>query len=148
MICSECEADKGTGEFYKDNSRPRGRVARCKTCYAAKQKVSRFFAPRRFSEHKFNAAKRKVEWLLTFEEYMAWIWGAPCYFCRGESNGGMDRLNNEPFYSLKSVVPCCGRCNGMKSGDGLNEFLTRVGVIAEHLLGMTANAAIALDGKL
>lgn len=146
MICAECKTDKDTQEFHRDNSRPRGRVARCKSCYSNRQKLDRHRAPKRFSEHKSNAVKRGIQWELTFDEYLAWLWDAPCYFCGRDTNGGIDRMNNESFYSIQNTLACCGRCNAMKSKDTLHVFLGRIAQIAENL-GLTANAAIACHGE-
>lgn len=146
MLCSECAQDKSPDEFFLDRSRPRGRVARCKPCHSECQKADRLLPRRRFSEFKSNATRRGIAWNITFDEYLVWIWGAPCYFCSQPANGGMDRLNNEPFYSAQNAIACCARCNSMKGKDTLHDFLVRLSVIALNL-GITANQAIACEGQ-
>lgn len=150
MTCAECTQDKQPREFFVDNTRPRGRVARCKTCYSAKQKVDRNTKPRRrFLEAKRNAKTRGLEWRLTFDQFVQWLWLSSCFYCGStETICGIDRLNNEPYYDMSNTVACCATCNGMKSKQPLHVFLEQVKRIAVNL-GMCdiANASIALKGQ-
>lgn len=147
MICSECKADKETDEFYVDNSRPRGRVARCKKCYAEKQKAYRLTPQRRFLEAKSNAVRRGFDWRLSFAEYTQWIAEGSCFYCGEEHCNGIDRLNNEPFYDAGNTVTCCGPCNQMKSNLKMGEFIERIQMIANKFSTSTANASIALEAQ-
>lgn len=137
MLCNECKLDKSEEQFYKDLSRPKGRVARCIECYKNKQKIDRINnTRRRFAEIKSNAIRRGFNWELTLFDYES-ICFDPCYFC-GDSSRimGIDRKNNEPYYNSLNTIPCCKICNGMKSDMKLKEFL-------EHVRKIVANAAIA-----
>jgi hypothetical protein len=147
--CAQCHATKPVSEFYVDRSRPRGRVARCKPCYRATQAIDRDERPRRrYLEARGNAGRRGLEWRLTYEQFVVWLWKAPCYYCGDQSQiNGIDRLNNEPYYDLTNALACCARCNATKSSLPLHDFLEHVMRIAEHL-GLTANAAIALRGAV
>ena len=131
--CSECGTDRPAESFFVDASRPRGRVARCKDCYSARQRVTRQGPQRRYGEAKSNAARRGIAWRLTYEEFVEWIWEASCHYCGAPGSRGIDRLNNEPFYELANSVPCCARCNSMKSALSHHEFLEQVKVIASRL---------------
>lgn len=69
---------------------------------------------RRYSSAKSVAKTRGLQFYLSFDEYTQLIQDRRCHYCGqvcGEYGGGLDRKDNEPFYRLDSVVPCCGRCN-------------------------------------
>lgn len=151
MVCAECTLNLPEDSFYRDRSRPRGKVARCKGCYSARQKRDRARQPRRrFSEAKGNAIRRGLRWELTFEQYVDWIYDGPCFFCGTANCAGIDRLNNEPFYSPANAVTCCGTCNAMKGKMTMHDFFERVLKIADRISPepVTANPSIALDGRL
>lgn len=133
MRCAECGNERAVDEFYRDRSRPRGRVARCKQCYSTKQRRSR--GPRRlFTEAKYNALRRGIAWELTFDDYVAWIWGAPCCYCGDpKTPHGIDRINNEPFYVITNTVSCCKWCNRAKSSMTLHQFLLHMNRIVDNL---------------
>ncbi len=72
---------------------------------------------RRFNQAKSRALRRGIRWELTFAEYIEFIKNS-CHYCGqqiGLTGSGLDRKNNEKVYSSKTVVPCCKRCNTMKS---------------------------------
>ena len=74
----------------------------------------------RWNRAHFEAKKKGVVFELTFSEYEAAI-APPCFYCndyfdmRSETGIGLDRSNNLLGYVLGNVVPCCKRCNTMKS---------------------------------
>jgi hypothetical protein len=144
MRCRECGVEKPQSDFSRDLNRPRGYVVRCKACHNARKRLTRPTNPKRlFLEAKSNAKRRGFEWRLTYEQFLDWIWGAPCYFCGDTSKpNGIDRLNNEPFYDMTNTLPCCGVCNGMKSKLSLHDFLTRVQKIVDRL-GRSAQEDVA-----
>lgn len=137
MICRQCNSDRPIEHFYRDRSRPRGRVARCKVCYRHTQKtVVRLKPYRRESEAKRNAFKRGVDWTLSRDQFMT-FWQSPCSYCGdGIDTIGLDRIDNQRGYTMDNVVPCCGRCNSMKSDLSRDQFVERCQRIA-------ANASIA-----
>ena len=49
---------------------------------------------------------------------------------------GLDRLEPGVGYIESNCVPCCGRCNEMKMGDGSQEFLLRIKRVYEHNIDM------------
>jgi len=65
-----------------------------------------------------SCAKRKqLNWNIFKEDYIKLI-SQVCYYCDGELNktgSGLDRVNNSKGYELNNVVPCCKRCNMIKS---------------------------------
>lgn len=74
---------------------------------------------RRFTEAKHTAEKRKIEWFLTLEEYIALL-KLPCYYCENKLGTpvlrsiGLDRLTSDKGYETSNVVSCCYTCNVMK----------------------------------
>ena len=151
--CSECTQEKPGEAFYVDRSRPRGRVARCKVCYSHRQAESRTNPRRRYSEAKSNAIRRGIAWRLSFDEFLDWFWDADCHYCGSPKSRGIDRMGNEPIYELSNTVPCCQRCNSMKSVLAHHEFLEHVKKIAGYLdlLGTPESAlgpAIVLGGEI
>ena len=147
MICSLCTRDLNPDHFFIDNGRPRGRHRWCRECHSRQQKKLRINSPhRRYSELKGNAVRRNLAWNLSFEDFVLWLWGAPCFFCGEPANGGVDRMNNEQWYDAYNAIACCKTCNSMKGKQTFHDFLTRTQGISERL-GMTANQAIACGGK-
>jgi hypothetical protein len=134
FVCSECGVPKAPEQFYRDRHKQRGYVPRCKACFAKKQAQSRIDRPqRRFSEHRKNAITRGLAWDLTLDDYVRMVWRAPCYYCGEDAGGGMDRINNEPYYDLSNVLPCCRVCNAMKSAMTLSAFLSHINKIAKAI---------------
>ncbi len=96
----------------------------------------------------WRAKKKGFVWEFTEEQFNALL-RLPCHYCGDaptEANGssvvtvkdvryfynGVDRINNEPIYSVETVVPCCARCNQMKSNKTREEFLNHVERISAH----------------
>jgi hypothetical protein len=134
FVCVVCGAYKSKEDFYVDRSKSRGFLAACKACCKERHKnVYRRSPPKRYSELKGNARKRGFAFDISFDDYVLLLWGAPCMYCGDQTNGGVDRLNNEPFYSLSNAVPCCGVCNSMKSRMTSEQFFNRVEQIARRM---------------
>ncbi len=133
FTCAGCGEEKTADDFYTDNHAPRGRVARCKDCYRAKQKNVINFKPyRREGAYKRDAIKRGLTYELTREQFMA-FWRRPCSYCGDEIQTiGLDRVNNSIGYVDGNVVPCCRICNAMKSSMSAAEFVDRCRRIAER----------------
>lgn len=97
-----------------------------------------------YDGYKYGAKKRKLQFLLSFEEFKTII-SKSCFYCdalpstsnitlHGIKNtnylphvqsvvrNGIDRLNNEAGYVADNCVPCCKMCNGAKSDHSLEEF--------------------------
>jgi hypothetical protein len=79
----------------------------------------------RYRMYKRQAEDRGIFWNINREEFSS-FWKEPCFYC-GEDilSIGLDRLNNEKEYSIDNVVPCCKKCNFMKSNMGFEEFIGR-----------------------
>ncbi len=68
----------------------------------------------RFKEAIKAAKRRGIGFNLSLDEYTGIVAHACCSYCYRPLNKtgcGLDRKNNAPCYSVKTVLPCCGRCN-------------------------------------
>ena len=86
----------------------------------------------KYNYYKEEAKKRKIQWNLTFKEFMK-FWQKPCYYC-GEKieTIGLDRIDSRKGYSLENLVPCCRKCNSFKGRKKQEFFITQCIKIAEH----------------
>lgn len=87
----------------------------------------------RFRDAKYRAAKRKLFFTLTLNEYEVLI-KLPCYYCSGffghvYRGVGLDRINNSIGYELNNVLPCCGTCN-VSRGDKFTPDEFKAGIKA------------------
>ena len=121
-----------------------------KSCGCLKLELSRI----EFGEAAFNnlydtytkgARDRNFDFELTKSEFRI-LTQQDCYYCglepiqikKGKNHNGnylyngLDRLDNSIGYYLDNIVPCCGRCNKMKSILGKEEFLDWVVRIYYH----------------
>ena len=67
-----------------------------------------------YAQHRAVAKYRKIEHLLTLEQYFELRKG-PCAYCGQDSNGGIDRVNPIVGYVEENCMPSCKRCNARKS---------------------------------
>lgn len=82
---------------------------------------------RSFSQNRLEAInKRKLEWALTKEEYIA-LRKQSCYICGyGETSVGIDRVDSSKGYIPENCRPCCFPCNIMKGDLTLEAFYAQV----------------------
>lgn len=66
--------------------------------------------------------------------FRAWNHGAKVSvrFESKERVNGIDRVDNTQGYTLANAVPCCKRCNQLKSDMQLKEFLSQIERILSH----------------
>lgn len=75
---------------------------------------------RRFNQSKQYATRRGIEWKLSYDEFLALL-DQPCSYCsnllegKSETRTGLDRINSDGCYEIGNVIPCCKRCNYIKS---------------------------------
>ena len=84
--------------------------------------------------YKGRAQRSNIKWELTDDECFEHF-KACCYFCGeecGESNNGIDRLNNSIGYTHENTVTCCEMCNMMKGNLGENIFIERCRYILSY----------------
>lgn len=101
-----------------------------------------------WSNYKFGAKRRKLEFTLTCEE-LEELCQLLCHYCGAEPSqiirrnnktghatpfiyNGLDRVNNKEGYTLSNVVPACWMCNHMKKNRSPEEFLSHVTKIAAY----------------
>lgn len=127
--CKDCKETKPLESFYKSKilrdgcdtyctecRKKRTYMHRAKNLQAVKIKDrERGYQPKRcYGRYIGRAKKRKIEFSLSFEQFMS-FWNQKCHYC-GDilHTGGIDRKNNNLGYVLENCVPCCGVCNLMK----------------------------------
>lgn len=100
-----------------------------------------------FNRYRLAARRFNREFLLTFGEVVS-ITSSNCYYCGAKPlssvlshvkryNGdylhnGIDRVDNSTGYTLDNCVPCCWKCNRMKSAMTHNEFILLIKAIYEN----------------
>jgi hypothetical protein len=106
-----------------------------------------YITKRAYSSHCTGAERRGYKNDISFDQYKI-ICSEPCFFCGGMSKkvrnrksrknshreikiNSLDRLNNEPFYSLDNVVSSCITCQRMKSDFTYKEFISHSEKIAD-----------------
>jgi hypothetical protein len=92
-----------------------------------------------YSRYKRESEKRGIEFNLNREDFKL-LTSMNCSYCqlppsqaenRPNFNGvylynGIDRMDPLKGYNIKNCVPCCGRCNWMKSAMTMEDFLEKV----------------------
>ena len=136
-----CECDCGTVMHAVGKLLRRGAVKSC-GCLVDKTESNRRSV---FRSYKARAKKYGRAFTLSREHFYELLSG-DCFYCgTGPSNrstyydadkpfeyNGVDRIDSSKGYEDGNVVPCCKRCNFMKSDMSTDEFLTRVKTIYEN----------------
>ena len=134
-VCTNCRAGRPVSEFQKNWSEPDGLQRHCKACRKIERKeamnepgrresrLAKIKAYQRTLRGKFKRAKnvainsRKLEFLLTFDEYLELVKSGKCHYCGGglpEAGHGLDRVDSGIGYAKANCVPCCRECNVAK----------------------------------
>jgi len=94
-----------------------------------------------YEEHKKETSKRNLAHDLSLEDFIQLI-TSECYYCgnppkqnkkRQIVKHGIDRVNNKNGYLKDNCVPCCKRCNWMKSDMNLQEFVEHLNKIINRI---------------
>jgi hypothetical protein len=78
----------------------------------------------RFRHSERIAKRRRIEWKLSFQEFID-ICSKPCHYCLNKLSdatktcAGIDRIDNNLGYIPSNIIPSCKVCNLIR-----NEFLT------------------------
>jgi|688.fasta_scaffold265711_5 hypothetical protein len=75
----------------------------------------------KYKEYKRRCRNKGLDFSISlwkFEFYTQ----RPCYICKKEKAGGLDRVDNNLGYIEKNIYPCCFDCNRMKSNKSVIEF--------------------------
>jgi len=89
----------------------------------------------RYNRFLSYGKRRGYQILLSFDEWSELITNL-CFYCELElqkTGSGLDRKNNEPFYSKDNVVPCCRKCNSIKGHDTSFEDMIEIGKLLKKL---------------
>ena len=103
-----------------------------------------------YDRYKQSARIRNIKFNLTKEDYIE-IVKKNCYYCGTEAEvkqpqrkkgdyigvpvpyNGIDRIDNTVGYEKQNCVPCCTRCNYMKSDMDASLFTEHILKLANHL---------------
>jgi 5-methylcytosine-specific restriction endonuclease McrA len=134
-----CGEEKPDDAFYPKRSR-------CKVCHNIRvrswqsRNADRLWKNRRSNRSRYNhlrfeARRRGVRCELTYEDFVAARKGS-CTYCSGPlpaTGGGLDRKDNADGYKTSNVVPCCARCNTIKSDALTYEEMLQVGEVLKKI---------------
>lgn len=145
-ICRVCKLEKSISEFYPDRRGvcKDGFRSDCRLCaksialkyikeHKAERNAYRKFSPHgRFNSYKNDAKHSRIEFVLSFEEFMT-LWQKSCVYCGSEVKTiGVDRIDSNGKYEISNVVACCGICNFMKKAMTTVEFITQCRKILDY----------------
>ena len=145
-ICSACKTTyPRTNEFFrKESSRRDGLSYICKKCAAdickrsneknrEKRKVYSKTPNSVYSQLKYQAKKRGYSFEITEKYYAENLINKPCHYCgTKETKHWIDRYDNSVGYTEKNSVPCCQRCNRMKSHRSSKDFINHCRKVANY----------------
>ncbi len=137
--CTHCGEAKPEQGFYWDKSQGRF-CSWCRECMAVTSRARKHTPEYRWAYCKKAAERRGLIFELTVENFRE-DWNAPCAYCGERIDGvGYDRVDNTEGYVVSNSLPCCSTCNGMKSDQGLLDFIERCHKIASRLhLGLDSS---------
>ena len=115
--------------------------------YNEKRKYKGITAFKRVYKNYINRAKQLNKMFSIPEDMFKTLTQSECFYCgvkpnqQAKANGkyneyvhnGLDRVDNSLGYTPDNVVPCCGNCNMMKRSSHINDFITKIFKIHEHL---------------
>ena len=147
-MCQTCATIKDADQFAIDRGNSTGLRGDCRKCYASK-KAARMRTPEgraqifrrnrssgKYSASKSLAIKRGYVWELSRDDYYNIIRCNACIY-DGEAlpptGSGLDRKDNNVGYVLDNVVPCCTRCNTIKSDYWSYEEMLEIGSLMKSL---------------
>jgi hypothetical protein len=126
--CFYCNTWLSLDSFQKTTIRANSCSSMCKAC----KKIWDQTPKGRFSTYKCKAKNRKIQFCLSFEEFMV-FWNQPCYYCGLLISGiGIDRLDNALGYTVNNSVPCCWTCNAMKQDHSLTQWFSHMSRVLEN----------------
>lgn len=103
---------------------------------------------RLFNKQRGIANRRGLPWLIEFDAWYAMV-TANCFYCNSEPlnafrnlhncyaaypifyYSGIDRVDNSKGYVDGNMVPCCKRCNVMKSNMTIDQFADHIKAIVK-----------------
>jgi hypothetical protein len=82
---------------------------------------------------KSGATKRGLEFNISLEWYLENGWKKKCYYCGGDTQDGLDRIDNSVGYIENNLVPCCINCNRAKATITQKDFLLMCVSVVKNL---------------
>ena len=93
-----------------------------------------------FSIYKKDAQRRRLQFLLSKEEFISFK-NQSCFYCGTPMRQiGIDRCNPDIGYRLDNCVSCCKMCNYIKRSMQLDEFKRHIQRIYNYLIKEDKNA--------
>lgn len=141
--CKECDKEfqRKYSAKNKDyiNERSRNYRNSNKEKFQEKKQEREHKLKNRYSKYIQGAKCRNIPFELTLEDFDK-ITSMPCFYCGilpkdkfGNEFVGVDRIDSSKGYFLENVIPCCKECNQMKSKYALNEWISQIYKITNHL---------------
>ena len=101
-----------------------GRSHECRVCKNKRSREHKNTPGHRFSTYISGAKVRKIEFNLSYDEFIG-FWEKPCFYCGTGIDGiGLDRKDPKLGYNIGNVVPCCGQCNRAKTIQTTDQFIS------------------------
>lgn len=92
-----------------------------------------------YNKYKHNAKMRNKSFSLEIDYFSALI-HSNCFYCglppsngRNNKYSGIDRKDNNIGYEIKNCIPCCKKCNFLKSTYSFEEFTSIISLIYNNL---------------
>lgn len=149
-----CACDCGTHKVVKGSYLRNGQIRSCGKCSLSKKPVAEDAAFRKaYSRLKYlHFHERGGGDFISYEQFLK-LSAADCHYCgsppsnvRNVKSGkkfdpdhrrsvlnGIDRVDSSVNYQLDNCVPCCYKCNSMKSDRSTEEFLAHIRKIIKHM---------------
>lgn len=131
-ICCKCKQMKRHYDFSIDIKTIDGCRDRCKECSRNRAKC----APNPWTALRRLAKYRGKSLSLSEQEYRDIVACNSCLYCGGplpKSGCGLDRIDNSRGYEPGNVVPCCGRCNRIRSDNLTYEEMLRLAPLLRQI---------------
>jgi hypothetical protein len=103
-----------------------------------------------YGKYRYRARSRNIVFLITKEEFLN-VAVQDCYLCGEKPKcklsdyqyksgcyfvyNSVDRVDNSLGYISGNIMPCCKKCNAMKSALSEDDFKSHIKRIAKHIAG-------------
>ena len=135
--CYVCGIRKSLNDFGADKKRYLGKSYQCKECHNRRGNLNKNKPSQRFTTYRSGAKTRKIDFELSFEQFME-LWEKPCYYCGKDINGiGIDRKDPSKGYNVDNIVSCCTQCNRAKTIQTTEDFISMCIKVAKRFENCT-----------
>lgn len=143
----ECQCDCGKNTLVSIGNLRSGAVKSCGCLSRDTNQIEpgKAAANRVFATYKQGAKVRKIQFKITFEDFIR-LTNKICNYCgckpgtiqKGRNGSfiynGLDRVNSTIGYTLDNVVPCCIQCNRAKHTMTVEEFYNFIKRVYNYLV--------------